>query len=182
MPESASEPTLRRVLALSLMDGWCMSLFSGFCTLGSLLTGEWAGAAVGGIVMSCGLTTLRNRRRLLRGEAGGMEWLLRAQLVVIGVVFLFVVQCLLAFDPVALKHGLDSLETNSLIGGLLLNQLAQYGLSITDLHPLLKPVYVGFYLLVMGCTLLFQGGLAFFYLTRRALVRAELAGRVGEGL
>ena len=145
-----------------------MTLFSGFCTLVSLLLGEWSGAAVGAIVMSCGITTLRNRKRLSRGDAGGMIWLLRAQLTVLLVVFLLVTKNLLAFDAPALMGNVTP-EMRSL--------LDQAGVSLADLEPLLKPVYFGFYLLVMSGTLLFQGGLALFYKTRRARVTAELAAR-----
>jgi hypothetical protein len=182
MSEFPPEPTLRRVLALSLMDGWCMSLFSGFCTLLSLLMAEWSGAVVGAVVLSCGLTTLRNRRRLVQGVASGITWLLRAQLMVILVVFLFVLKNLLAFDPAAMHQKLVSLESSSAIGGLLVNLLSAFGLSVSDFLPFLTPVYFGFYLLVMSGTLVFQGGLALFYLTRRAQVTEELAARVGQSV
>ena len=170
MSDSHSEPTLRRVLALSLMDGWCMTLFSGFCTLISLWLGEWSGAAVGAAVMSCGITTLRNRKRLMRGDAVGMVWLLRAQLIMLTIVFLFVVENMLAFDAAALMGHITP-EMRSM--------LDQAGISVADLEPLLKPIYFGIYLLVMGGTLLFQGGLALFYRTRGSKVAAELAARAG---
>ena len=169
MPDSLPEPTLRRVLALSLMDGWCMTLFSGFCTSVSLWLGEWSGAAVGAVVMSCGITTLCSRKRLMRGDASGMVWLLRAQLVVLAIVFLYVLENLLAYDAAALMARLTP-EMRSM--------LDQSGISVADLEPLLKPIYFAVYLLVMGGTLLFQGGLALFYKTRRGQVTAELAARV----
>lgn len=168
MADSPNEPVLRRVLALSLIDGWCMSLFSGFCTLVSLLLGEWPGAFVGAIVLTCGITTLRNRQRLLRGDGGGMVWLMRAQLGVLTVVFLYVSENLLAFDAAALMGNVTP-EMRTV--------LDQAGLSISDLQPFLKPVYFGFYLTVMSGTLLFQGGLALFYYLRRSKVAAELAAR-----
>lgn len=169
MSDSLPEPTLRRVLALSLMDGWCMTLFSGFCTSVSLLTGEWTGACVGAIVMSCGVTTLRSRKRLIVGDAVGIVWLLRAQLVVLTIVFLYVLGNLLAYDTAALMAHLTP---------EIRNMLDQYGVSLADLESLMKPLYFGIYLLVMAGTLLFQGGLALFYKTRRGQVTAELAARL----
>jgi hypothetical protein len=168
MPDSRPEPTLRRVLALSLMDGWCMTLFSGFCTSLSLWLGEWSGAAVGASVLSCGLTTLCSRKRLMRGDASGMVWLLRAQLAVLAIVFLYVLANLLAYDAAALMARL----TPEMRG-----TLEQYGVLVSDLEPLLKPMYFAVYLLMMSGTLLFQGGLALFYKTRRGQVAAELAAR-----
>jgi len=169
MPDSLPEPTLRRVLALSLMDGWCMTLFSGFCTSVSLWMGEWSGAAVGAIVMSSGITTLRSRKRLIGGDAGGMVWLLWAQLVVLTIVFLYVMGNLLAYDTAALMAHLTP---------EMRNLLDQYGVSLADLESLMKPIYFSIYLLVMAGTLLFQGGLALFYKTRRGQVAAELAARL----
>jgi hypothetical protein len=145
-----------------------MSLFSGFCTLVSLLFGEWPGAAIGAIVLTCGITTLRNRQRLQRGDGGGMVWLLRAQLGVLLVVALYVAQNLLAFDAAALMENVTP-EMRTV--------LSESGLSVADLEPFLRPVYFGFYLTVLSGTLLFQGGLALFYHLRRSKVADELAAR-----
>ena len=154
------------------MDGWCMTLFSGFCTSLSLWLGEWSGAAVGAVVMTSGITTLCSRKRLMSGDASGMVWLLRAQLAVLAIVFLYVMENLRAYDAAALMARL----TPEMRG-----MLEQYGVLPTDLEPLLKPMYFAVYLLVMGGTLLFQGGLALFYKTRRGRVTAELAARVTAG-
>ncbi len=178
MPNSLPEPTLRRALALSLMDGWCMTLFSGFCMSLSLWLGEWSGAAVGACVLSCGITTLCSRKRLLRGDASGMVWLLRAQLAVLAIVFLYVLANLLAYDAAALSQRLRDLQASSSFGGIVILTVEQYGISTSDLEPFLRPMYFAVYLLMMGGTLLFQGGLALFYKTRRGQVTAELAARV----
>jgi hypothetical protein len=174
MNDLSSQPTVRRVLALSGMDGCCMTLFSGFCTGASLLTGEWGGALVGSIVLSCGITTLCNRKRLMRGEVAGLSWLFRVQLMVVLVVFLYVVKSLLAYDASAMDAALKALEGSSLMGGLLDTALEQWGISVESLRALMKPIYFSFYLIVMSGTLLFQGGLALFYWKSRARVRDEL--------
>ena len=177
MSDSLSAPTLRRVLALSLMDGRCMTLLSGFCTSVSLLTGEWTGACVGAIVMSSGITTLRSRKRLMGGDGGGMVWLFRAQLVVLAIVFLYVLGNLLTYDAAVMNQRLLDIQTDSFVGGILFYLLDQYSISVADLESQMKPLYFGIYLLVMTGTLLFQGGLALFYKTRRRQVTAELAAR-----
>jgi hypothetical protein len=169
MPDSRPEPTLRRVLALSLMDGWCMTLFSGFCLSLSLGLGRWTGVAVGASVLSCGITTLCGRKRLMRGDASGMIWLLRAQLAVLAIVFLYVLANLLAYDAAALMAHL----TPEMRG-----MLEKAGVAVADLEPLLRTLYFAVYLIIMSGTLLFQGGLALFYKTRRGRVTAELAARV----
>ena len=108
----------------------------------------------------------------MSGDASGMVWLLRAQLAVLAIVFLYVMENLRAYDAAALMARL----TPEMRG-----MLEQYGVLPTDLEPLLKPMYFAVYLLVMGGTLLFQGGLALFYKTRRGRVTAELAARVTAG-
>jgi hypothetical protein len=104
----------------------------------------------------------------MRGDASGMVWLLRAQLAVLAIVFLYVLANLLAYDAAALMARL----TPEMRG-----TLEQYGVLVSDLEPLLKPMYFAVYLLMMSGTLLFQGGLALFYKTRRGQVAAELAAR-----
>jgi len=100
---------------------------------------------------------------------------------VLAIVFLYVMGNLLGYDSAAVNQRLLGLQSDSYLGGILFSLLEQYGISVSALEPILKPLYFAFYLLVMGGTLLFQGGLALFYKTRRGQVTAELAERVRAG-
>ena len=168
MTDSSSEKTLRNVLTISVIDGWSVTLFAGFCTLVSLAFGEWIGVYIGGLITASGVMGLHGRRKLLRGDANGMNGLVRAQVVILATIGLYAFRNLLAFDEATIMEGLTS-EMRTV--------LDQYGISTDTLRAMLKPVYYGFYLVVIGLTLLFQGGLALFYHSRKAKVSEALAAR-----
>jgi len=168
MSDPASEKSLGRVLWISALDGWSISLFAGLCTLISILTFEWAGVIIGALVTTAGAIELRGRRKLQRGDAHGLPLLVRAQLMILGVIWLYALESLLAFDEAAMMASVTTEMRNA---------LSQAGVSVEDFRPLLKPVYYGFYLTVMAVTLLFQGGLALYYHSRRDKITAALAAR-----
>ena len=168
MSDTASEKTLRRVLWISALDGWSIALFAGLCTLISLFSFEWIGVTVGALVTGAGVIELRGRRKLLRGDDRGLALLIRAQLLILGVIWLYSMENLLAFDETAMMASLTS-EMRS--------ALSQAGVAIEDLRPMLKPVYYGLYLTVIVVSLLFQGGLALYYHSRRAKIAGALAAR-----
>ncbi|MFA6962080.1 MAG: hypothetical protein WC205_15100 [Opitutaceae bacterium] len=168
MTDSPYEKSLRRVLFISAMDGWSISLFAGLCTLISLLFGEWIGVSIGGIITACGIFELRGRKQLTRGNIDGFKWLVRSQVFILCTVLLYASENMFAYDEATLLAGMtDDIR----------NALSQAGLSVEDLRPLMKPVVYGFYLIVMGVTLIFQGGLAIFYQRSRPSVVAALAAR-----
>lgn len=166
----APEKTLRRVLFISALDGWSIALFAGLCALISLLMGEWIGVTVGGLVTAAGVIELRGRRRLLDGDAHGLAFLVRAQAMILGVIWIYALQNLLAFDEA---------EIMAQFTPGVREMLSQwFVLSAEDFRPLVKPVYYSLYLTVIGATLLFQGGLALYYYSCRARITEALAARV----
>ncbi|CAM2848292.1 hypothetical protein [Rariglobus hedericola] len=168
MPDTPNEKSLRRVLVIAAIDGWSVALFAGLCTVISLLMGEWIGVFIGAIITSCGVLELRGRKQLITGKADGMKWLVRAQVIILATILLYSLENMLAYDEAALLAQLTP-EMRS--------YLSQSGISVDDLRPMIKPVFFGFYLIVMGVTLLFQGGLALYYKSRKAKVTAALAER-----
>jgi hypothetical protein len=120
------------------------------------------------LVTAAGVLDLRGRARLIRGEQSSLALLVRAQLLILGVIWLYSFENLIAFDQTALMAAVTP-EMRS--------ALSQAGVSLSDLEPLVKPVYFGLYLTVIGVTLLFQGGLALYYQSRKARVALALAGR-----
>lgn len=169
MTDSASEKTLRRVLLISAIDGWSIAGFAGLCTAISLLFGEWVGVGIGALITAAGIIELRGRKRIVRGESAGMSGLVRAQLIILGTVLLYSLENLLAYDESTLL-GQITPEMRS--------YLSQAGIAVADLQPMIKPVYFSLYLTVIGVTVLFQGGLALYYHSRRTQVAQALAARV----
>jgi hypothetical protein len=166
--DSASEKSLRRVLLVSAIDGWSLTVFAGLCTLISLLFGEWVGVYIGGIVTGAGIMELRGRARLLAGNLGGLSGLILAQVLILATVGLYAFRNLLAFDQAAIMANFTP-------------EMREYleltGIAVSTMESLLQPVYYGLYLTIIGVTLLFQGGLALYYFSRRAKITTALAAR-----
>jgi hypothetical protein len=168
MSDSPAEKSLRRVLLVSAIDGWSIAVFAGLCTLVSLVFGEWVGVYIGALITGAGILELRGRTRLIKGNITGLSWLIRAQVLILAVVGLYAFRNLLAFDEAALVAEITPEIRNA---------MDQIGLSITDLQKLMKPVYYGLYLTVIGLTLIFQGGMALYYASRRKRITEALAAR-----
>lgn len=168
MADSPSEKTLRRVLLISAIDGWSIAILAGFCTLISLLFGEWIGVLVAALITAGGVIELRGRGLLTRGDERGLSHLVRAQLLVLGTIWVYSLGNMISYDEELIMAQFTP-ELRSL--------LTQAGLSVDQLRPMLKPVFFGFYLVVIAVTLLFQGGLALYYHSRRPKIAEALAGR-----
>lgn len=168
MSDSPAERSLRRVLLVSAIDGWSIAVFAGLCTIVCLVIGEWLGVSIGGFIVAAGVIELRGRATLVRGDASGLSWLIRAQAMIIGIIWLYAFRTLLAFDQQAIMAELTP---------EMRDYLQMSGISLETIESLLKPVYFGVYLTVMAVTLLFQGGLALYYFSSRVRVREALGAR-----
>lgn len=157
---------MRRVLVISATDGWSVAVFAGLCAVLSLLFGEWLGFGIGATIAGAGAMELHGRRKLINGEANGMSFLIRAQLIILLAIWLYAFGRLLTYDETAILTRITP-EARELIFRL-------YGITVAELQPLIRPMYFAFYLIVVGATLLFQGGLALYYRTRKSAVRAAL--------
>lgn len=158
-PAVSSEKTFRRVLAVSAFDGWSVVIVAGLCTVSSLVFFSWAGVLIGAPLTAAGIVELRGRSRLLRGQASGLGLLINAQLLILTLLVVYSVWNLLHYNEAALL---------ARIPAHLHNQLSQAGLRIEDLRPMLKPGYFAVYLAVIAVSVLFQGGLALYYHSRKA--------------
>ena len=159
--------TLHRILLISALDGWSVALFAGLCTVISLLLGEWIGLLVGALVTAGGVFELRGRSALLRGDANGLTCLVRAQLLILSTIWVYSLGNIVTYNEAKIMAQLTP---------ELRNALSQAGMSIEELQRMMKPAFFGFYLTVMGVTLLFQGGLGRYYHSRRAAIAQALDG------
>ena len=171
MVDSTADKTLRRVLLISAIDGWSIAIFAGLCTFISLLFGEWIGVSIGAMITFAGVVELRGRTRLLRGNISGLDWLIRAQVLILATVGLYAFRNLLAFDEAVLLAEVTPEIRNA---------IDQLGISMADIERLMKPIYYGLYLTVIGVTLLFQGGLALYYASRRTKITGALAAQQAQ--
>ena len=170
------EDILRRVKRSARMNGWSVAIFAGLCTLVSLAFGDLVGASTGLLVTIGGALEVHGYRMLRRNDAGGMRWLARSQLVVLGTIWAYSIPRLLSFDAgylqsevipnaraVLAAHGLD-----------LDAMLAPTGTDSTNIVQLVHLFFVVLYGSVLLVTLLYQGGLYFYYRWRTAAVEEAL--------
>ncbi len=165
MPTVPPETALRRVLSISAIDGWSVALIAGACTVISLLVGSGIGVIVGLLVTTAGAVELHGHRRLVQGNVCGVGALVAAQVIILVTIVVYAVTNLLRYDEAALLAQLTPRHHDL---------LARAGLSFADLRPMLKPFYAALYSTVMGVTVLFQGGLALFYHSRKPQIAAAL--------
>jgi hypothetical protein len=162
----APEEVLRRVLKVSRLNGWSVAIFAGLCSLVTLVSGDPVGVSVGLLVTLGGALEVRGHRMLQHGDAAGMKWLVRSQLVVLGTIWVYAATRLVSFDAELLSE---------LITPDLRASLNEVGLTTEDILPLVRRFFYLLYGSVMAATLIYQGGLALYYRRRTALVAQALA-------
>jgi hypothetical protein len=168
VPVKPSRPpadVLRRVLKISRLDGWSVAIFAGVCTLVSLALLDPVGIAVCLLVMLGGLLEVRGQRMLSRRDADGMRWLVRSQLVVLGVIWTYAATRLVSFDEGLVRE---------MITPDMRSSLGELGLTPEDILPLVRRFFYLLYGSVMAATLIYQGGLALYYHRRTAAVQEAL--------
>jgi L-fucose mutarotase/ribose pyranase (RbsD/FucU family) len=160
------EKILQRVLVVAAVDGWSVTILAVLGSLVSLLLGDLSGALVGVFVFAAGFTELRGRRRLQRGDAAGVALLVRAQLLLLSVILVYCVSRLGSFDGETVMGNLTP-ELQA--------ALAEAGVQRADILPLVRIAFYGTYGTVIIVSIVFQGGLAWYYRQRSAAVTAALA-------
>jgi hypothetical protein len=164
-PPRPPEEVLRRVLKFSRLNGWSVAVFAGLSTLVALAFGEPMGIAVSLLVTLGGALEVHGYRLLKRRNIDGLRWLIRSQLVVLGVIGVYAVSRLASFDEGTVREAFTSDMRAS---------LSDLGLSLEDILPLVRRTFLLLYGGVLAVTLLYQGGLALYYHRRRPAIEIAL--------
>jgi hypothetical protein len=160
------EKALRRVLTVSRLDGWSVIVIAALGTLLTLAFGDLLGCFVGVMIAAAGGLELRGRRKLERRDAAGMKMLVRSQMFLLTVILVYCASRLGSFDA------------DSAMGNLTPDMeamLKEAGIVKADILPMVRLAFFGTYGTVALVSLLFQGGMAFFYRRKTPLVTAALA-------
>jgi hypothetical protein len=175
-PPRSPDDILRRVKRLARVDGWSVAIFAGLCTVGSLAFLDPVGISVGLLVTLGGALEVHGYRMLRRNDAGGMRWLARSQLVVLGTIWAYGLERLLSFDAGYLQTEVipDARAMLTAHGINLDDYLAQIGEDAADIVPLVRLFFVVLYASVLLVTLIYQGGLYLYYRGRTAAVEEAL--------
>jgi hypothetical protein len=162
-----AEKALKRVLLISAIDGWGVIALAGLGSLLALALGDLSSLVLGLLIVGAGIVEIRGRRRLLRRDVSGMRLLVRTQMFLLAVILVYCVSRLGSFDPgLVLDNLTPDMEA----------MLKENGVERADIVPAVRMMFYAGYGFAAFLTLLFQGGLAFYYRRKTALVTAALSG------
>jgi hypothetical protein len=159
------EDVLRRVIRFSRLNGWSVALFAGVCTLVSLALGDPIGISVCLLVALGGALEVHGQRMLTRRDPAGMRWLVRSQIVVLGVICTYAASRLVSFDREMVRD---------LVSPDIRATLNELDLTTEDILPLVRRFFYLLYGGLMAVALIYQGGLALYYRKRTPAVEAAL--------
>lgn len=164
---AANSPTeiLHRIIRLSGINGWCVTVAAGLGTLVSLALADVIAAFTGAVVTLGGITELRGRHALLRGDLRGIRLLFLAQLLVLLMILVYAITQLLTFDAAALVARLPS-EVHTM--------LQDAAMDVASLKQLLTLAHTIAYSAVILASVIYQGGLAIYYRHRAPVIAMGL--------
>lgn len=169
-PPPLPATVLRRVLGVARADGWSVVVVASLGGLYAATLGSWVDVAIAGLVAAAGAAELHGRRRLVRGQADGTNWLIGAQSALLAAIWTYAWWRWRFFDPAELWAQLPAFAQAEFD-----RQLTAAGLiPELDRPPLLTWMNSLTCLLLALLSLLYQGGLAAYYLTRRRTIAAAL--------
>ena len=163
-PILASE-ILRHVLRVARFDGLSVLFLAGFFALVSAASGDVSGAAFGLLIAAAGAVELHGMGLLRGADSRGMSWLIGSQLYLLSVVLGYVGYRLA--NP-------DSDPLLKMAKSAMSDEIRQAGMDpvqfMAEFPRELRLLYMA-----VGClTLLYQGGMAIYYMRRRAAVEAAI--------
>jgi len=164
LPPVLPEITFARVERLGRLHGTCVTYVAGFFALIAAMAGDYVAAIVGLLVAGAGVVEHHGAALLRRGEARGVSWLAGSQL------FLFA--SIAAYCVVRLKVPVQFPPLPESLRPMVEMSAAQMKMSVADYQ--LFAYRLGLWL-VLGLSVFYQGGLGWYYLSRRARVEAALA-------
>jgi hypothetical protein len=166
-PKLVSE-VLRSVLRVARFDGLSVLILAGFFALVSAASGDVSGAAFGLLIAAAGAIELHGMGLLRAADHRGMTWLISSQLYLMTVVLGYVGYRLAnpESDPI-----IKLVKTAVASDGV---DLQQAGMDPATFMAQFPAELRLLYLAVAGLTVVYQGGMAIYYLRRRTAVVAAL--------
>lgn len=166
MSSASPAQRLQRVLVLARIDALSLVLVAAPAALVALATGDRLGTVVGTGVTLCGMGEWHGRTRLLRRQTSGIAWLCSAQLL-----------CLLLILAYAWKLAelVDPAHLLSLLPDFTRQQLAELFPDPNALAGLLLSLQRAMAGALGLVSLIYQGGMAFYYLRSAPAARAVFA-------
>ena len=152
----------QRVTRLARFDGLSVVAVAGVFALIAAAMGDYVGAVIGVLVAGAGAIELHGVALLRHGDAQGMRWLIGSQF--------FLMASVLGYCGLRLAHP-DLVPLRAAISDDLKAQLDMLGMTVDQF---LVQFYRLVYLAVAFVTVLYQGGMALYYLGKRSAVETAL--------
>ena len=151
-----SEKIRQRVIKVSGLNGWSILVVAGLFAVISLLMGDGLGAMVGVAVLVSPIMELKGRSLFKEGRPGSRQWYLRSQLWLLSVIFIYSISQLLGFFY--FSSGVADLPPD-------VREALYAALSVNEatLNALVGKIYLSVYLTIILVSLIYQGGLFFYY-------------------
>lgn len=161
-PPLLPEEALARVLRLARFDGLGVLVVSGLFAVLSALVGDRTGAFIGLLIAGAGAIELHGGGLLVHGDIRGMRWLVGSQLLLM--------VTLLGYCAFRL-YNVDLELLRSAVTDDMKKQLKELGWTIDDFVLL---AYNLTWKCLAAVTIVYQGGMALYYLRRRGPVAKAL--------
>ncbi len=160
-----AQKALKRVRAISRLNGWSVVIFAGLGTLLALALGDWLSLGLGLLVAGIGGLEVHGHRLLKKRDADGMKWLVRSQMLLLALILSYCASRLGSFDAEsALSNLTPDMEA----------VLKEAGLARADIVPLVHQMFLALYSSLALASLVYQGGLALYYRSKTKLVTEAL--------
>jgi hypothetical protein len=160
------QKALQRVRAISRVNGWSVVIVAGLGVLLALGLGDWLSIGLGLLVGGLGWMEVYGGRLLRKRDPDGMKWLVRSQMLLLGLILAYCASRLGSFDAESMMSNLTpDMEA----------ALKEAGIVRADIVPLVHQMFLALYISVALASVLYQGGLALYYRSKTGLVTAALA-------
>lgn len=165
LPPPLPIDTLERVLRVARMNGLVLLAVSSAFAAMSAMGAQKIGAIAGCLAAGCAALELHGVNRLRLGDPRGMAWLVRSQLALLAVVFGYVTARILTFDPELVR----AILTDEMIA-----KFATAGVREEEIVPMMELFSRFMYGVGAFVSVLYQGGMAFYYRRKTAAVEEAL--------
>src|SRR5882762_1336293 len=97
-PPTPPQKALQRVRAISRINGWSVVIVAGLGILLALVLGDWLSIGLGLLVGGLGWMEVYGGRLLRQRDPEGMKWLVRSQMLLLGLILAYCASRLGSFD------------------------------------------------------------------------------------
>ncbi|MEO7413553.1 MAG: hypothetical protein ABIZ81_09355 [Opitutaceae bacterium] len=160
-----------RVLRIARLDGMSVLGLAGFFALTAAGAGNVQGALVGVLIALAGALELHGASMLRQGDARGIDWLVRSQFYLLLMMLGYCGWRLTRIDLEPLRAAFQIALRSPMMQK---SWAANQEMGMTE-DQFLQQTYTLTYVLLAIATLIYQGGMALYYLRRRDPVTRALA-------